>query len=194
MLHEVAQVLSPFLPPVTLPLATYLVYRLLTEGDRRRARRYAIEAIIVVLSTFCLYMIATHAYRDQPAGRTPHQVGAAFLREAGNSFPSHHAIFIALVAALVGLASMRVALPFYALTVIEDAALVVAHYHSVADVAAGDMVVWLPALCLLLLRGKGRRNVWTRFSAEHDFHLPAATGSNQLPIEGSSDVSVIGRP
>lgn len=193
MVREGAQILSPFLPPATVPLAMYLVYRLLSQGDGRRARRYALEATAALLSAFCLYLVATHAYRDQPAGRTPHQVATAVLREAGNSFPSHHAIFIALVAALVALASVRAALPFCALTVIEDAALVVAHYHSVADVVAGNLVVWLPTLCLLVLRRTTRGNLWMPLTEDRRLQRAAATESSQRPIDGSSDVSSIGR-
>lgn len=152
MFIQVARFLSPFLPPASVPLAVYLVYIHLAETGREQARRYVFEAASVVFSALCLYVVATHVYKDQPPGVVPRHVGAAFLRDNGNSFPSHHAIFVALLTAMVALASLRLTRLFFALTMIEDAALVIGGYHSVADVAAGNIVVWLPTVCVLLLR------------------------------------------
>src|SRR5947209_400648 len=142
MLIHVARFLSPFLAPASLPLAAFLMNVLPADVEGKPGRRYVFEAASVVLCAFCLYVVATHVYRDLPVKEAPRHVVASFLRDTGNSFPSHHAIVVALVTAMAALASLRLGGLLFALTMIEDAALVIGGYHSVADVVAGNIVVW----------------------------------------------------
>jgi hypothetical protein len=127
-------------------LAATLLVVILYHQPRLATFHWAIAATLVLLLSFVFALIGTTVHFEPPVGYSK-----AITSGVPNSFPSHHALLAAVIAALVFLVRPWLTLPFAAVSGIIDVALVQDHDHHVVDVAGSTAFVALATVLTLLV-------------------------------------------
>jgi membrane-associated phospholipid phosphatase len=135
---------------IALALAVLVIAFLALHRSQAALIHWAIASGVLLALSFLLAQLAGALYSD-PRPFTSEHIQPLIAHAPDNGFPSDHALLAAALVALVGLLSIRWALPFVSLTVLIDWARVGAGIHHVTDVLGSSLIVAVATLLGVLV-------------------------------------------